>query len=171
MTPNTLPSLAATCAENIALLYLLHSVPASPSHNPIGRLPLHQKGYTLSFLRERSLAGTLAFLSNLKDGPEHIPAVCVEEGPNSAFLNVLLAVNKARPSDGKEVLQNLKLGFEKIFTLLSRVSEGEWPMSHTLSLLIRLGRRPSSCRGSDLYCNYLYVLGAHSLPSAIHFQQ
>jgi hypothetical protein len=66
----------------------------------------------------------LAFLSNLKDGPEHIPAICVQEGPESAFLNVLLAVNKARPGDGTEVLQNLKLGFERIFALLSRVLDG-----------------------------------------------
>ena len=103
MIPNTPPSLAVACAENIALLYLLHSVPAPPSHNPIDSLPIRQNGYTLSFLRERSLAGTLAFLSNLKDGPDHIPAVCIEEGPDSAFLNVLLAVNKAKPGDGKEV--------------------------------------------------------------------
>lgn len=143
MTPNTPPSPTVTCAENIALLYLLHSVPSPPSRNPIDRLPI--RGYTLSVLRERTLAGILAFLSNLKDGPENIPAVCVEEAPNSAFLNVLLAVNKARPDDGKEVLQTLKLGFERIFALLSRVSDGEWPMLHTLSLLIRLRRRHSTC--------------------------
>ena len=125
MTPSTPPSPAVTCAENIALLYLLHSVPDPPSRNPIDRLPIRQNGYTLSLLRERGLAGTLAFLSNLKDGPEHIPAVCVQEGPQSAFLNVLLAVNKARPDDGKRVLQNLKLGFEKIFALLSQVSDGQ----------------------------------------------
>ena len=171
MAPSTHPSLAVTCAENIALLYLLHSVPDPPSHNPIDRLPVRQEGYTPSLLRERSLAGTLAFLSNPKDGPDHIPAVCVEEGPESAFLSVLLAVNEARLGDGKEVLQNLKSGFERIFALLSRVSDGEWPMSHTLSLLIRLRRRLSSCRGSSLYCNHLYVLGAHSLPPAIYFQQ
>jgi hypothetical protein len=125
MTTSTPPSPAAVvCAENIALLYLLHSVPDPPSRNPIDRLPIPQNGYTLSLLQERGLAGTLAFLSNLKDGPEHIPAVCVQEGPQSAFLNVLLAVNKARPGDGKGVLQNLKLGFQRIFALLSRVSDG-----------------------------------------------
>lgn len=124
MTPSTPPSPAVTCAENIALLYLLHSVPDPPSRNPIDRLPIRQNGYTLSLLQERSLAGMLAFLSNLKDGPEHIPAICVQEGPESAFLNVLLAVNKARPGDGTEVLQNLKLGFERIFALLSRVLDG-----------------------------------------------
>ena len=126
MTPNT-PPLVVTRAENIALLYLLHSVPAPPSRNPIESLPIRQKGYKLSFLRERSLAGTLAFLSNLKDGPDHIPAVCVEEDPDSVSLNVLVAVNKAKPGDGKEVLQNLRLGFERIFALLSEVSDGEHP--------------------------------------------
>jgi hypothetical protein len=124
MKPSTLPSTAVTCAENIALLYLLHSVPDRPSRNPIDYFPTHQNGYTLSLQRERSLVGTLAFLSNLKDGPDHIPAVCVQEGPKSAFLSVLLAVNKARPGDGKEVLQNLKLGFERIFALLSQVIDG-----------------------------------------------
>jgi len=124
MTPSTAPSPAVTCAENIALLYLLHSVPDPPSRNLIDPLMIRQNRYKLSLLRERSLAGTLAFLSNLKDGPEHIPAVCVQEGPQSTFLNVLLAVNKARPGDGKGVLQNFKLGFERIFALLSRVLVG-----------------------------------------------
>jgi hypothetical protein len=125
MTSSTAPSLAVTCAENIALLYLLHPVPDPPSRNPIDRLSIRQEGYTLSLLRERSLTGTLAFLSNLKDGPEHIPAVCIEEDPQSAFLNVLLAVNKARPEDGNIVLENLTSGFERIFALLPRVLDGQ----------------------------------------------
>lgn len=138
MTPSTPASRAVTSAENIALLHLLHSVPDPPSHNPIDRLPIRQRGYTLSFERERGLTGTLAFISNLKDGPEHIPAVCVEEAPESAFLNVLLAVNKASPNDGEQVLQNIKLGFEGIFALVSQVRDGEWSMSYILSLLISL---------------------------------
>jgi hypothetical protein len=125
MTPNTPPLLAVPCTENIALLYLLYSVPAPPTYNPIDSLPIRQKGYILSFLQEQSLAGMLVFLSNLKDSPDHIPAVCVEEDPDSAFLNVLLAVNKARPGNSKEVLQNLKLGFERIFVLLSQVSDSK----------------------------------------------
>ncbi|KIM94598.1 hypothetical protein OIDMADRAFT_172370, partial [Oidiodendron maius Zn] len=124
MTPNT-PPLAVIRAENIALLYLLHSVPVPPSRNPIESLPIRQNGYKLSFLRERSLVGTLAFLSNLKDGPDHIPAVCVEEDPDSVSLNVLVAVNKAKPSDGKEILKKLRIGFERIFALLSKVSDGD----------------------------------------------
>jgi len=125
MPPSTLPSPAVTCAENIALLYLLHSVPDPRSRNSIDSLPIRQNGYTLSLLQERSLAGTLAFLSSLKDGPEHIPAVCIQEDPQSAFLNVLPAVNKARPADGKGVLKTLKLGFERIFALLSQVLDSQ----------------------------------------------
>jgi len=125
MTSNDPLQPAVICAENIALLHLLHSVPAQPSHNPVDTLPFRQKGYTLSFEREQSLTSTLAFLSKLKDGPEYIPTVCVEEDPDSGFLNVLIAVNKARPGDGKEVLQNLNSGFERIFRLLSLVSDGE----------------------------------------------
>jgi hypothetical protein len=126
-TSSILPSAAVVCAENISLLYLLHSVPALPSHNPIPSVQVNQEGYTLTLMRERSLAGTLAFLSNLKDGPEHIPAVCVQEDPNSASLSVLLAVNQAKLGDGQKVLQELKLGFEQVFALLSKVSDGgEW---------------------------------------------
>ena len=82
MTTSTPPSPAVTCAENIALLHLLHSVPDKPSHNPIDRLPIPQNGYTLSLLQERGLAGTLAFLSNLKDGPEHILLFVFRRVPN-----------------------------------------------------------------------------------------
>jgi hypothetical protein len=126
MTPDA-PLPAISCAENIALLHLLHSVPAPPSHNPIDTFPIRQYGYTLSFIQERRLAGTLAFISSLKDGPDHIPAVGIEEDPASETLKLLIAVNKARPGDGKVVLQTLKLGFEGIFALLSNVSDGVCP--------------------------------------------
>lgn len=129
MTQSDSISAAVTCAENVALLHLLHTVPNLPSRNPIDLPKSRQEDYTLSLLRERSLTGMLAFLSNLKDGPEHIPAVCVQESPKSKSLNVLIAVNKENPGDGKEVLQKIKLGFERIFALLSRVSDGQWPMS------------------------------------------
>ncbi|KAH8656125.1 hypothetical protein BGZ60DRAFT_546315 [Tricladium varicosporioides] len=121
------PPLIVTCSENIALLHLLHSVPDPPSRNPIEHPPVSQKVYTLPLQQERSLTGTLAFLSGLKDGPNHIPAVCVEESPKSAFLNVLVAVNKARPDDGKEILQTLRSGFERISALLSLVSDDGTP--------------------------------------------
>jgi hypothetical protein len=170
MTPNALNSPAVTCAESIALLHLLHSVAAPPSRNSIDRLRIREKGYTLSFQQERSLAGTLAFLSNLKDGPDHIPAICIEQNPDPAFLNVLLAVNGAGPGAGKEVLHSLKLGFERIFALLSQMSNSELTIFNTRLQLMRLPRQHPYCRGSDLCGDCVYVLRTHSLPSAINSQ-
>lgn len=128
-------SLPLACAENIALFHFLHagqgrdgvlskdSVPARPSVGPVGGLSTCRKGYDLSLERERSLASTLAFLSSIRDDPDHIPAICIQEdhcsGPE-ASLRILLAVNKATCKDGDVMLQEVKKGFEGIFAMLSR---------------------------------------------------
>jgi hypothetical protein len=162
ITPRT------ACAENVSLLYLLHSVPTRPSTNPVSSFLINRKGYTLSFQEERSLSGTLAYLSNVKDDPSHIPAVCIEERPESASLNVLLSVNKATPSDGHGTLRSLKQDFERIFALLSRIRTGEWAESqHHFLLLISLGIRwPSKYPRGHIFCNHLHVLGSHPLPTS-----
>jgi hypothetical protein len=118
------PPSAVICAENIALLYLLHSVPVPPSCNEINEPPIRQGSYSLSFTRERTLASTLAFLSNTEDDSNHVPALCIEENPELASLNVMLAVNRTKWEDGNGVLQNIKQSLEKIFTILSEISEG-----------------------------------------------
>ncbi|KAF1912148.1 hypothetical protein BDU57DRAFT_459713 [Ampelomyces quisqualis] len=111
------------CAENIALLHLLHSVPDQPSRNEVGHQPhLRNKEYSLSFDQEKTLASTLAFLSNTKNDTNHIPALCVEEDPASGSLDVVLAVNKTKWEDGNEVLRDLRQRLEKIFFILSEVS-------------------------------------------------
>ncbi|KAI1506333.1 hypothetical protein F5X99DRAFT_104 [Biscogniauxia marginata] len=121
MTPPNPPTPAFTCAENTALLYLLDPVPIPPTPNPISPQLVRQSGYVLPFELERSLVTTLAFLSDTKDDPNHIPAVCVEEASDSTYLKVLLAVDKASRSDGNEVLRRLERGFEGIFEVLRRV--------------------------------------------------
>ena len=118
------PPPAVICAENSALLYLLHPVPVPPSCNEIKKPPFRQGSYSLSFVRERELASTLAFLSNTKDDPNHIPALCVEENPELVSLSVVVAVNKKNEADGNEALQNIKQNLEKIFTILSEISQG-----------------------------------------------
>jgi hypothetical protein len=129
---------AIYCAENIALLSVLHTVPAQPSANPIHRASIKRTGYTLSLDRERSLSSVLAFLSCTKDDSYHIPAVCIEEGKNKEFLNVLLAVNKNGHDAGNQVLDKLKRDFEKIFSALARVPNGRTWLSLCLSHPIRL---------------------------------
>ena len=118
------PPHAVICAENLALLYLLHSVPVPPSRNEINKPAFRHGSYSMSYTQERDLASTLAFLSNTKGNPNHVPALCVEEDPNLASLNIMLAVNRAKWEDGTEVLQDTKQSLEKIFTILSEVSEG-----------------------------------------------
>jgi hypothetical protein len=123
MSTYSLPP-AVICAENIALLYLLHSVPVSPSCNKINRPPSRQGSYSLSFTRERNLASTLAFLSNKEDDSNHVSALCVKKNSELASLNDMLAANRTKWEDGNEILQNLNQSLEKTFTILSKISEG-----------------------------------------------
>ncbi|RYP49301.1 hypothetical protein DL769_011090 [Monosporascus sp. CRB-8-3] len=124
MAPNTPQTATITCAESIAILDLLHSVPEQPSSNPVIDHRSRQTDHTLPFDIERSLASTLAFLARTTDNPNYIPAVCIEEDPEpAARLNVLLAVNKARPENAKQVLADLEKGFGRIFALLARTDD------------------------------------------------
>lgn len=111
---------AESCAENIALNYLLHEVPESPQQNLIGRVRGPANGYLLPFSKERDLVEILSFLAKTRDGPGHIPAVCIQQDPNGAALKTLLAVNKRTHTDGDGLLQSLKAGFEDIFNVLRR---------------------------------------------------
>lgn len=123
MAPAVSSPSAITRAENIALLYLLHTVPDQTSSNPIPNILVRQKGYTLPFEKERDLVSTLAFLSNVRDDPDRVPAVCIEEVSKPASLNVLLAVNKTTWSDGNQVLKTIKQGLERIFEAVGQVSD------------------------------------------------
>ena len=133
MAPASSPPPAIVSAENIALLYLLHSVPTLPASNPINDLPIGQGSYVLSFTLERDLVSTLAFLANTKDDPNHVPALCIKEIRQPSSLSVLLAVNKTKWEDGNEILQDLKQEFERIFAVLSAISEGA--LSTLLSIM------------------------------------
>jgi hypothetical protein len=110
-------------AEIIALLHLLHSVPTQPSSNHLD-CPPSSHDYSVPFRKERDLTSTLAFLSCTKKDPNHVPAVCVKQNIAPASMNVLIAVNKRKPSDGSATLQELKQSFETLFATLSRVSSG-----------------------------------------------
>lgn len=120
-------------AENIALFSLLHGVPVRPSINkvPSGskslnlpvQLEINRPNYKLPFDTERRLADTLAFLSSIKDDPDHIPAVCVGEDPDeNNSLNVYIAINKCRWGDGDGLLQDMMHGFDQIFSILDTFS-------------------------------------------------
>ncbi|KAK8134629.1 hypothetical protein PG984_006641 [Apiospora sp. TS-2023a] len=115
-------ALTTRCAESIALLHLLHYVPRQPASNSLKHLPTYKEGYTLSFEQERRLSGVLAFLSSIRNDPNYIPAVCLQE-TNTSSLDVFFAVNKGRHVDGNDVLRELEHGFKNLFAVLSQVSQ------------------------------------------------
>lgn len=109
-------------AENIAVSYLLCSVPAPPSHNHADCLPAFKRPSILSFNTERKLAGTLAFIVHSKDDVDHIPALCLVEDPEPGNLKVIYTVNKASYNNGEDAIRRIKQGFEYIFVILATVS-------------------------------------------------
>jgi hypothetical protein len=119
-------------AENIALLSLLHSAPSTSPLQviptaPSSNTPEHfdsARNYELSIDKERSLVGTLAFLAQTEEDPNHIPVICVEQ--NTDKLNVLIAINKAKWSDGDAILHALEERSNMIFAILQTVLEREW---------------------------------------------
>lgn len=112
-------------AENISLLFLLHPVPVQPKRNPSSGLSISQSyTYTLPLDKERGLAGTLAFISSIRDDTDHIPAVCIVEELDSNCM-ILLAVNRVGSNDGTDILRDLKQGFDKIFNILAGRLDGK----------------------------------------------
>ncbi|PIG79385.1 hypothetical protein AARAC_007629 [Aspergillus arachidicola] len=151
---------AISRAENIALLSLLHSasrtsplhvIPTAPSSN----IPEHSdsaRNYELSVDKERSLVGTLAFLAQTEEDPNHIPAICVEQDTDR--LNVLIAINKAKWSDGDSILHALEERLNMIFAIMQTVLEQDPSVVEkalftnivdmcSLRILYRLGLRAS----------------------------
>lgn len=129
-------SACLSCAENIALFHFLHagrgkdgglckdSVPALPSISPVEAPPTNHRNYILSFERERSLTSALAFISQIKDNPDNVTAVCIQEDQEpreEPRLRVLLAVNKSKFGDGNSVLERIRKGFQSVFKELSQV--------------------------------------------------
>jgi hypothetical protein len=120
MSPKSDRTHEVTCSEAISLLYLLHPVPAPPSRNVLTDHEGRAEGYSLSLSEELSLVESLAFLSNVVHDVNRIPAVCVQQCPETSSLNVLVAVNQSSWGDGSQFLQRLREGFEPIFALLAK---------------------------------------------------
>jgi hypothetical protein len=107
-------------AERIAVLYFLHRVPKLPSSNSADCSLIENKSdeYLLPFTEERALSRTLAFLSCTRSDPNTIPALGILEHRDQEALSVLLAVNKARFTDGADFLIDSKRGFMEIFAAM-----------------------------------------------------
>ena len=115
-------------AQNIALLELLDQRPQS-STNGLQRASKDQieEGRSLSTNQEKELATNLAFLAGVSDSPNHVMGICIEELPDTGGCQVMVAINKRRPSDGTGILEKVQKGFERIFGRLSALSIGKIP--------------------------------------------
>jgi hypothetical protein len=113
------------CAENIALLSLLHTVPRLPSHNLLQTIPKDRTTYALSIAEEQRLVEALAFLANDSEDVNHIPALCIQEIQEPWSLSVLIAVNQSSWQDGDQALSRIGDGFRIVFAVLARVEKGD----------------------------------------------
>ncbi|CRK19878.1 hypothetical protein BN1723_011999 [Verticillium longisporum] len=115
------------CAENIALMQFLHDVPAQPSTRNLHEAAEDDGQLALSLEQERQLTGILAALSSIREDVNLITAVAVrevrtpEERHHTSF-EVLVAVNKSKPSDWGDYLGSVSDGFGRIFDTLSRAT-------------------------------------------------
>jgi hypothetical protein len=115
---------AITCAENIAILYLLHKVVEPQKTNSGPLFGAGQETRRLCLEQESDLTRTRAFLAGVADDPRHIAALCVEEDEALGGLRVVVAINKTSPDDGSELLATMRSGFRDIFLILEGVSKG-----------------------------------------------
>ena len=136
------------CAENIALLHLLHRVPRPPSINQRDDVLHRTQVYSLSVEEERRLVTTLAFLSYVKDDPDHVPAVCAGQHIGSCTLNIFIAVNRVSAKDGVQSLQKCKNGFEELFATLTRVEIRKTSPTCSVLLIDKYARR--SCEELEI---------------------
>ncbi|KAK8093731.1 hypothetical protein PG997_000416 [Apiospora hydei] len=123
---------ATRCAKSIAHLYMLHSVPVRPHANSLSNLPNFGEGYVLPFEKEQLLAGVLAFLSGIEENSNYVTAVCIKENHETSSLDVLLAVNKGKPNDGENVLEEDR-AFAAIISMCS----------HRILCRLRLYEKPT----------------------------
>jgi len=124
MAPQTIPSvnsIAALCvlqgnADKVVLPRPPRNVP-SASHQ-------RTRGYEiLSFHEEVRLARSMAFLAYLRDDPNCIPAVCIEQSTTVANIGALCV--RVATNTGTKMLEEAVSGLQGICTLMARKVSGK----------------------------------------------
>lgn len=111
-------------AEAISLLHILHRIPAPPCINPATSTKVaNGDEYSLPFAKEQELVNALAFLVG-NDDPNYVPALCVQEQPQAAGLNILLAVNQkdSKDADSLTALNQIQQRFNPLLEFLGHAS-------------------------------------------------
>ncbi|EEY23032.1 predicted protein [Verticillium alfalfae VaMs.102] len=149
MPPAPQKSPAFICAENIALLQFLHDVPTQPSNRSLLETATSDGQLPLSLEHERQLTGILATLSSIREDVALITAVAIRQfntpgKHHPTSLEVLVAVNKSKPSDGEDYLGSLEYrAFVDIVSIckeriLSRLRFGKHKRGKTKAALKKL---------------------------------
>lgn len=112
-------SLYERCAENVALLELMGKMPDPPSRNAQMQTSEEAVGHSMPIHAEKALTSTLAALSSIKDDPNNVTAVCIQE--EGVVTKVMIAAN-ADSSCHSENLKAVKKGFDGIFQLLRKAA-------------------------------------------------
>ncbi|RSL78230.1 hypothetical protein CEP51_008391 [Fusarium floridanum] len=106
------------CAQNIALLYYLGQNPPEPKKNDENRgQEPDVTDRTISLSDEKRLTSTLGFLSAIRSDINNVTAVCVEE--RGSRMIIMVAANAKEAGLSSLYLPSVKVGFDKIFSLLT----------------------------------------------------
>jgi hypothetical protein len=120
MPGSAVDNAAISLAESIALLALLDNVLDEPTAIICPASRRTGDGRQLSLDQERNLAAALATLSGISDDSGHVMALSIEERVLPMGMCIKLAINKAQPHDGDEILGKVAVGFRRIFAALSK---------------------------------------------------
>lgn len=113
------------CAENIALLHFLHAVPVPPTARNVREIFDDSAEGSISLDQEREITDILSTLSAIREDVNLVSAVAIREIPEPKSLEILVAVNKIKPSDGNDYLKNIKSALGRVFSILSRATHRE----------------------------------------------
>ncbi|RSM13477.1 hypothetical protein CDV31_005897 [Fusarium ambrosium] len=106
------------CAQNIALLYYLGQNPPEPKKHDENRgQEPDVTDRTISLSDEKRLTSTLGFLSAIRSDINNVTAVCVEE--RGSRMLIMVAANAKEAGLSSLYLPSVKVGFDKIFSLLT----------------------------------------------------
>jgi hypothetical protein len=160
------PLPAVAVAECIAFLEILHgTTPTLPCANlRPASLDHGDDRYQLPFDKERDLTGTLAFLSNIKNNPNRIPAVCIREDQQQNMLQLFVAVNQEKSNDGAHVLKETQMAFGKLLQTIGASHEGTCPERLPRAKVtkeVRADRLLSQNRRDDFQRDRIDVLSTH----------
>ncbi|RSL59603.1 hypothetical protein CEP53_005739 [Fusarium sp. AF-6] len=138
------------CAQNIALLYYLSQNPPEPKKHDENRgQEPDVTDRTISLSDEKRLTSTLGFLSAIRSDINNVTAVCVEE--RGSRMIIMVAANAKEAGLSSPYLPSVKVGFDKVFSILADALHSKPRMDSQVIHLLKLSRGPREQLASDVF--------------------